>query len=187
MNPGADVRSIDALREWLAAFQTYRCACEESLVGIRMEIRRGQDWIEEQLSLWERAIRDCDEDLVQAKAELAARRFPDWSGRMPDATVQERNLRRAEARLEHAQDQVRRCKQWLTQLPKLIDEVYSGAAQRLGAFLEVEATRGVAQLQRQLASLEAYAEIRPDFAPAPSAASLPTGPEPRPPASGAAP
>ena len=60
------------------------------------------------MSLWKQATRDCEEDVAQAKAELAARRFPGFDGRMPDTTIQERNLRRAEARLDYARDQVRK-------------------------------------------------------------------------------
>ena len=103
MAAGADVRSIPALRDWLAAVATYREEAAEAVSGINQEIRRGFAWIEEQMTLWQRAVRDCEEEVTQAKAELAARRFPGFDGRMPDTTVQERNLRRAQARLEYAE------------------------------------------------------------------------------------
>lgn len=182
MNTGADVRSIDALREWLGALHTYRHTCEESLAGIRMEIQRGFAWIDEQERLWQKAIRDCQEEVVQAKADLAARRFPDFAGRMPDTTVQERNLRRAEARLEHAEDQVKRCRKWSVQLPKLIDELYTSAGHNLGTFLEGDLTQTSAQLVRQVEALEAYAGTRIDYAPTPTLANLPSKPitEPEP-------
>src|SRR5207253_191296 len=96
MGPGADVGSIPALRDWLAALSVYRTEAAASLAGIQGEIRRGHEWVAEQLSLWQRAVRDCEEEVVQAKAELAARKFPGFDGRMPDTTVQEKNLRRAQ-------------------------------------------------------------------------------------------
>ena len=99
MGPGADVRSIPALRDWLVAVTTYSSEVSESLSGIQIEIRRGFEWLSEQLTLWQRAVRTCEEEVVQAKAELAARKFPGWDGKMPDTTIQERNLRRAKARL----------------------------------------------------------------------------------------
>lgn len=173
----ADVRSIAALREWLAALAKYRAEAAEALAGIDMEVRRGFEWLAEQEALWKGAIRVCEQDVVQAKAELAARKFPGFDGRMPDTTVQERNLRRAEARLDYARDQVKKCRAWEARLPKLVDEQYTAAARRLGLFLEGELARGMTTLDRQVAALESYAELRPDYAPAPSAtAAPPSGP-----------
>ena len=164
----ADVRSIAAIREWLAALKEYREAGEGMLVGVDMEIRRGLDWVADQGSSWARAVKQSEQELWQAKQDLNARKSPDWSGREPDTTVQERAVRRAAARLEQAQEQVQKCKTWLQRLPKLIDETYRGSANRLSLFLEGDLERAMALLQRQVGSLEAYAGERPDFAPAPS-------------------
>lgn len=160
---GADVASIPALRDWQAAVAVYRTNVAESLAGIAMEIRRGIDWVAEQGALWQRAVRVCEEEVVQAKAELTARKFPGFDGRMPDTTVQERNLRRAKARLEHAGERVRNCKAWLIKLPKQIEESYAGAGNRLGLFLDADLVRGLAVLDRRIESLERYAELRTDF------------------------
>jgi hypothetical protein len=165
MTPGANVHSITALHEWLGALSTYKSECDESLSGIRLEIQRGFAWIEEQLRLWQQAIRHCEEDVVQAKAALAAKRFPDWSGKMPDTTVEERNLRRAQARLDEAVHRVTLCRKWLVQLPRMIDEHFTGASQGLQVFLETDLARSMAQLTRQVEALEAYAGLRRDLAP----------------------
>ena len=178
MADSADVRSIDAVRDWHAALAAYGENLTEALAGVQMEIRRGFDWLHEQLVLWQRAVRECEEEVVQAKAELAARKFPDWSGREPDTTVQEKNLRQAKARLEHAEDQVQKVRAWIGRLPKAVDEAYSGPARRLGNFLEVELPKGLAVLDRRVAALESYAGLRPDYAPAPAASSI----QPAPPA-----
>jgi hypothetical protein len=168
MATGADVSSIPALREWLAALAVYHSNVSESLSGINMEIRRGFEWIAEQLALWQRAVRDCEEEVTQAKAELAARRFPGFDGKMPDTTLQERNLRRAQARLEHAEEQVRKCRAWLGRLPKLVEEAYTGAGHRLQTFVETDLVRGVAVLGRQLDALERYANLKTDYSSTPS-------------------
>jgi len=160
MDIGADVREISALRDWLAALTTYRADAQNALAGLEMELRRGFDWIEEQGGLWARAVRDCEEDVVQAKADLAARKFETFDGKMPDTTVQERALRRAEARLDHAREQVTKCKRWLTRLPKMVDEAYTGPARRLAAVLETDLPVGLADLDRRIAALEQYAEMK---------------------------
>lgn len=162
MDAGADVTSIPALREWLAALALYKSDASEALGGIRMEIRRGIDWISDQLSLWQRAVRDCEEEVTQAKAELSARKFAGFDGREPDTTLQERNLRRAKARLEHAEEKVRTCRTWLARVPKQIDELYSGHGHRLELFLDGDLTRGAALLTRRIEALERYAEVKHD-------------------------
>ncbi len=167
MSSGADVRAIDGLREWLAAAATFKVESEESLASIQLEIRRGVDWVGQQLDHWQRSLREREDAVVQAKTALAARRFPDSTGRMPDTTVQERNLRRAEARLEQARDQIARCKKWLVNLPKIIDETFSGAAHRFALLLEGDIPKGLSLLHRQIEALEQYAETRPGFTPAP--------------------
>jgi uncharacterized protein YhdP len=160
--PGADVRSLPALAAWLTAMTDYRDACADAVAGINQEVRRGYEWIDEQTSRWQRAVRECEEEVTQAKAELAARKFPGWDGKMPDTTLQERNLRRAKARLEHAEDKVSACKKWAATLPKMVDEVYSGSGHRLSTLLDVDVARGLAVLARRLDALQRYAELKLD-------------------------
>lgn len=168
----ADVRSIAALQQWRAQLATYGAVLAEAMAGVELEIRRVQDWLEEQLSLWKRAIRQCEEEVTQAKAELAQRQFPTWDGREPDCTVQERNLRRAKARLEYAEEKVETIRRWIARLPKMIDEVFTGPSRRLQSMLEADVPNALTELGRRLAALESYAGLRPDHAPLASTASL---------------
>jgi hypothetical protein len=177
MSPGADVRSIDGLREWVAAAQVFGHDAAEALGGVRVEIRRAFEWVNEQGELWARAVRSTEQEVVQAKADLAARRFPGFDGKMPDTTLQERNLRRAEAKLEHAREQVRRCRSWASRLPKVVEEAYSARSNRLQNFLEGELPKALAGLARRVEALEQYADLRADFSSAPS--NLPPPPEPK--------
>ncbi len=161
---GADVRSIPALREWLGAMRVYQADAADALSGLSQEVRRNVDWVGEQLQLWKRAVRDCEEAVVQARAELRARQFPDHSGRMPDTTLQERGLRRAQAKQEFAEERVRACQSWLTRLPKIVEEVYAAKGHRLQVFLDTDVERGVADLTRRVESLERYAALVADTA-----------------------
>jgi hypothetical protein len=172
MPDAADVRSIDAVRDWHAALADYADMLAEALAGVSLEIRRAHDWIGEQLARWQRAIRECEEDVTRAKAELSQRKFPNWDGREPDCTVQEKNLRRAKARLERAEDQVAKCRQWLARFPKMIDEVYTGPSRRLANLLEADLPKSLADLARRVESLERYAEVRLDYSSGSSAGSI---------------
>jgi hypothetical protein len=173
----ADVRSIAAVIDWRADLTNYGDMLAEAMAGVELEIRRAYEWIDEQRARWARAVRECEDEVVQAKAELAQRKFPNWDGRMPDCTVQEKNLRRAKARLEHAEERVEACRRWSARLPKLIDEMFTGPSRRLRSMLEADVPNALADLARRIAALESYAGLRPDYAPAPSTiGSAPTPP-----------
>src|SRR6266545_3005443 len=174
----ADVRSIAAVIDWRADLTNYGDLLAEAMAGVDLEIRRAADWLEEQLALWKKAIRDCEEDVVRAKAELAQRKFPTWDGREPDCTVQEKALRLARARLEHAQEKVETVRRWIGRLPKMIDEMFTGASRRLKSMLEADVPSALAELGRRIASLESYTGLRPDHAPL--SATQPTPPAPLP-------
>lgn len=173
MTDGADVRSLAALRDWHATLAAYGETLAEALAGIGLELRRAADWLDEQQELWQRAVRDREEDVIRAKAELAQRRFPTWDGRLPDCTVQEKNLRRAEAALEAARAQVEQCRRWRIRLPKLVEETYTGASRRLAHFLEAELPRALADLARRIAILEHYADSPAGVAHRPAAVAPP--------------
>ncbi len=161
----ADVRSIAAVIDWRADLTNYGDSLAEAMAGVDLELRRAFDWLEEQLAKWRQAIRDCEEDVTRAKAELAQRKFPTWDGREPDCTVQEKNLRLAKARLEHAEEKVETCRRWIGRLPKMIDEMFTGPSRRLKSMLEADLPVALAELARRVASLESYAGLRPDYAP----------------------
>ena len=177
----AEVRSIDELRDFHAGLTTYRATLLEAMSSVQMEIRRAFDWLDDMANTWQRRIRDAELDVVQCKAELAQRKFPMWDGRIPDCTVQEEALRRAKAKLEYCQEQVHICKKWHAKLPKMIEETYEGASRRLLNGLEIDLPNGLSLLARRITALESYADLRADYAPPPSVASLPMPPaEPKP-------
>lgn len=168
----ADVRSIAALAEWRADLINYGDTLAEAMAGVNLEIRRAFDWLDEQMTLWKRAVRDCEDEVTRAKAELAQRNFQTWDGREPDCTVQEKALRRAKARLEYAEDKVETVRRWISRLPKLIDEAFTGPSRRLGTLLEADLPVASTELGRRVAALENYAGLRADYAPTPSTSSV---------------
>jgi hypothetical protein len=167
--PGADVREIDALRDWIAALATFREAAQAGISGTNLELRRGFDWLEDQLKRWQSELKDTEEAVHVAKMELSARQIPNHDGKYPDTTLQERNLRRAMAKHDHCEDRIATCRRWLQRLPKLIDESYTGPARRLETFLAIDVTNAGIDLARRVEALEQYANLKADLAPKPSA------------------
>jgi hypothetical protein len=184
MNGSASVHSLQALYDWHAALVIFRTEALESLASISLEIQRAQSWLDDQLRFWQMEARDADEEVAQRKQELSSRKFPDFSGRIPDCSVQEENLWLAEKRLERARDQIDTVHSWFHRLPKMVNEEYEGAARHLTNMLEGDLPRGLAILKSQMASLEAYLNIRleqpqaaaPDAKPAAPAAPKPGAP-----------
>jgi hypothetical protein len=159
----ADVRDLDALRLWHAALATYRSDLSEVIAGLRVEAGRAVEYVREQHTLWQRSLRPLDDAIVEAKAALAAKRFPDFSGRMPDTTVEERNLRRAMAAYEHAESMIRRCRHWLTELPTIIDELFQTPVNQLMTMVDRDVPQALAQLKYRIETLERYTETRLDY------------------------
>jgi hypothetical protein len=168
MTPGADVHAIDALEDWHSALCLFREEGIDALNSIGMEVRRAFDWIAEEGKSWQREAREAQDAVVQTKAELAQRKTPDYSGRVPDASVQEENLARAKARLRFAEDQEEICRKWLARLPKMVNEEYEGTARRLMNFMETDLPAAIAHLNTQITSLHAYTDVKP-AAPVPEA------------------
>lgn len=172
MTPGADVQAIDALQDWYAALCTFRSEAVESLSCIALEIRRAFDWIDEEMKGWKKEAHDAEDAVHVAKQELSRKSMPDSTGRLPDTTVEEKNLARARARLEYAQDQVEVCRTWSARLPKMINEAYEGPARRLGNFLEADLPAAIADLGARIDRLHAYTATAPaSVAPLPEAPS----------------
>jgi hypothetical protein len=158
---GADVHAIDALEDWHNALCLFREEATEALSSVALEIRRAFDWIDEEGKAWHRETREAEEAVVRAKAELAQRKTPDYSGRIPDTSVQEENLARAKARLRFAEEQVEVCRKWATRLPKMISEEYDGRSRRLNNFLETDMPTAIAHLNSRIQSLHAYTQVKP--------------------------
>lgn len=180
MNPAANVRAIDALQDWHAALAEFRTEAMEALAAVELEIHRAHAWIADTQREWKQTVRDAEDEIAQAKAELASRRFPDFNGRMPDTSEQEKALRRAVAKKEFAERQVEVCRRWQMKLPAAVSETYEGPAKQLLATLEAELPRGLAVLERRIAALEAYAAIAAPKTPkdeAPPAEAPPAAPE----------
>jgi hypothetical protein len=160
MNAGAGVTSFDVLHDWYAALATFRTEADHALTEVTLALQRAGPWLGEQEQHWRREIRVCEEDVTQAKAELANRQWPDGAGNKPDTTVQEKNLRKAKARLQAAEDRLAAVRRWMLRLPREISATYEGAAGRMAHFLDADVPAGLALLSRQLTALEKYAAIQ---------------------------
>jgi DNA repair exonuclease SbcCD ATPase subunit len=151
----ARVTSIPILADLRAALVTFTAEARDALGAAEMEIRRTFEWLDEQLKYWVHEVRRAEDAVFEAQQELARRKLMRVGDRPPDCTEQEKALRKARARLEHAQQQRDKTRTWLRELPTAVNE-YEGPARRLGNLVEADLRRACALLERKLEALEAY-------------------------------
>jgi multidrug resistance efflux pump len=181
MSEAAHVTSIPALAELRAALLNFADETKDALAAVEMEIHRTFDWLGSQLQSWKQEVRLAEDAVFEAQQELARRKMMRVGGRPVDCTDQEKALRRARARLEHAEEQRERTQRWLRDLPADITE-YEGRGRQLQNLVEGELPRTCALLEHMIGSLEAYVELRSAPPSEPSSARSSAPAEPNPPA-----
>src|SRR3954449_3248672 len=112
MKPPARVTSLDLIRDFRAAVATFKADGQDALTANALDVRRAFDWLAERRQFWVRAVRDCEDEVTHAKAELARKQVLHPGDRQPDCTQEIKTLKRAHARLEHARDRVEKCRRW---------------------------------------------------------------------------
>ena len=171
MNEGAGVHALDALREWHAALTTFRSEAGNAVNSMIMSLQQVERFLDEQQQYWRAEKRRAEEKVHQAKNDLQARKFQDWTGHEPDTTVQEKALRKALARLEFVEERLEAVRRWMQKMPTAIEDIFNGPARSMQYFLDGNVPRGLALLSRQIDALDRYvglaAEPAPTLAPPP--------------------
>ena len=156
----AQVYALERLAEFKAALHTFADKAKDAMSGNAMDIRRSHDWLEAQLAQWKSEIRRAEELVVKARSELARKKMMRISDRAPDTTEEEKELRKAQARLAHAEEKRDFAKAWLRQLPDAVEE-YDGQARPFQDVLEHDLPKMIAFLEQKIAALEEYQRIQP--------------------------
>lgn len=164
MNGAASVHSIPMLREFRAALATFATEAKESQSVNDMTVRRELDWFQNDLlKFWQTEIRKREDALVNAKAEYERCRMQSFGGKAPDCTDQKVAVKKAQGRLEEAQEKLKRVKKWSRVLDEEAEE-YRGQSQALSDMMAGDMPKALAELDRLLAALEAYLGVAPTMA-----------------------
>ena len=155
MSQSANVRSLDAIREFRVALINFIEEARRGISTADSEILRPHTWLESTQPLhWKHEVRHREEKLNQAKSELfrATISQPD-NPRGP--TDQVRLVRKRQEEIKHAQVKLDRTKRWFRRFEQQINE-YRGALAPLSAMLDGNLNKAVVILERSIQSLEAY-------------------------------
>lgn len=156
----AGVHSIGALEDFKASLATFETEGKESLSVIGMDVRRGLEYITHDLpKYWQSEIRKREDAVTNAKAELERCRMQKFGDRTPDCTDQKVALKKAQARLEEAQQKLQAVKKWSRILEEEAEE-YRSQAQQLDSLFAGELPKALAEMAGMLRALEAYIGVR---------------------------
>lgn len=164
MSDAAHLTAISTLTDLRASLCTFAEEARGALEAVDLEIRRTFDWLEEQLANWHKEVRRAEDEVFHAQQELARRRLMRVGDRPLDCTDQERALRRAKARLEHAQQKHQATRSWLRNLPTETTD-YEGPSRQVKNLIDAALPRACALLERKLDTLAEYLALRAPGAP----------------------
>jgi hypothetical protein len=156
MNGQASVHSIAALEEFKAALIKFMTEMRESLSVTDMQVRRGLDWFQHDLLKdWQSEVRKREDAVTDARVDLERCRMQKFGDRTPDCTDQRVALKKAQARLEEAEQKVKAVKKWSKVLQDEAEE-FLGLSQELSNVLAGETPKGAHDLKRMIDALYAY-------------------------------
>jgi hypothetical protein len=161
MSQSANVRSIQAIRDFRAALATFAEDARNALSSSEMEVRRTRDWLtRDQLVYWQTQVKRRNEELSMARTELHRRRLSQQGSDAISDTEQKENLRIAQRRLLEAEEKVKLVKKWVPILEHAIAE-YHSTSQPLGDRLTGALINSLTLLERMVTTLESYVATAP--------------------------
>jgi multidrug resistance efflux pump len=158
MNPSANVHNVDGLTTFQSSLQHFQEKAKDALMNIDMDLRRTQEWLEDQYSNWQTEIRLAEEAMTQAMLELKRKKLMKVGERTPDTSEEEKQVKKCKARLEHAEDKAEKTKHWLRAFPEAILD-YEGPGRQLKTQVENSIPLMTAFLTQKIAALEQYQQL----------------------------
>lgn len=157
----AEVRSIDALREFRASLAVYGEDVLAALGAVDAEARRVTQWLQQDRPyFWQEQIKRRRERAAAARADLFRLKLQKTPEHHPSLAEPKERLRLAEAALQDAEKRLILTRKWQPALHQAVIE-YHGAVQRLKDAATADVPRAMALLTRIVEALEAYLRVQP--------------------------
>jgi hypothetical protein len=153
----ANVESIEALREFRSRLCKLAEQVQAALSEAESELSRTIEWLSHTQTMhWKSELRIRAEDLTRARSALTrkkAEKSP--TGARQSVVEEEKAFKKAQRRLEEAQQKQAAVKRWT----RLLDQAafsYRPVAQSLMSTVEVDVPRGLARIDSMALALETY-------------------------------
>src|SRR4051794_13174243 len=166
MSMGANVRSVDAIKDFKVTLINFAEEARIALSSADMEIRQIRNWLtRDQLSYWQSQVKRCQERVSMARTELHRRQLSQANSDAVSDTDQKEALRDAQRKLREAEEKVERIKRWVPVLEHAISE-YHSQSQPLGDRLAGSFVASLNVLDRMINALDSYLSMAPPTTPA---------------------
>ncbi len=162
MNEAANVRSLDAIRDFRLAVCTFRDQASHALAAVDIEIARTLDWLgHDQLNFWKEEVRRREDRVNEAKMDLhRCQLSKNAAGETPACTDQKVMLAKAKKRLAEAEEKIETIRKWVLIIEHEISE-YRGPSQQLATMIDAKFPQAINMLDRKMRALEAYVAAAP--------------------------
>ncbi|HEX4071436.1 MAG TPA: hypothetical protein VHX68_09710 [Planctomycetaceae bacterium] len=156
MSPRANVRSLDAIRQFRPAVVRFEDDVMAALTGLRTELNRTMQWLDHDCPAhWQNQIRLGFDHVNEARTQLSRKQMMTIGGRHPDCIEEKKALVRTKQQLETAQEKLKLCRQWSIKAHRAADEYQSRLGRAEQAILQ-GIPRMMAILERVVMALEQY-------------------------------
>jgi hypothetical protein len=169
MSQGANVRSVDAIKDFKVTLINFAEEAKNALSSSDMEIRQVRNWLlRDQLSHWQSQVKRGQQRVSMARTELHRRQLSQANSDAVSDTEQKESLRDALRGLHEAEEKVEKIKRWVPLLENAISE-YHSQSQPLGDRLSGGFVASINVLNRMIDALESYLTMAPPTTSAPPA------------------
>jgi hypothetical protein len=167
MGQRARVTSIDAVDDFAAALRCFQHEASTALETLQLKIHRAVQWIEyDQKKYWTRQLRRSEQQVQEAKIDLQrCLTFKRIGDHRPACIEEKRALERAKRRQQVCREKLEAVRKWSRAIVRAVFEYKAGVGE-LSGWLQSDAERAVALLERISQTLQQYvaAESSPQLA-----------------------
>lgn len=161
----ATVHSIDSVRRLKVALDEFVDEVADTLTLLELESRRSLEWIEHDRSkYWPREFRKASDRVAEARIALERCELTSADDERRSCYDERKMLEKAKRRLRLCEEKIPIVQRWRLKLRKEIEEFKVQLA-RMANYLEADAPRAIAALERMAAALDQY--VQTSGAPAP--------------------
>ncbi|WP_166823503.1 hypothetical protein [Thalassoroseus pseudoceratinae] len=156
MSGSAHITDVEAIANFLVAIRRFQDESLTALAMLNQQVSRALEFFDHDLpSQWKQRVRQCYDDISEARVRLETRRNRTVGGQRPACIEEKQALDAAKRSLRDAEGKVETTRRWAINLHKESDE-YRGRSGRCKYYLENDLQRTIVLLERTLASVEKY-------------------------------
>jgi hypothetical protein len=166
MSESANVKSLDAVRQFATAVVRFREEAKICVTRLESEMRRVIGWLERyRPGFWKRESESCDRRHAEARVMLHKCRMRRVGDFRPTCFEEQKNVQHWKQQLKFAEQQLRVVKHWTITAHQEADEYYGRAVQLIQT-LEREVPQLIALLQHAIENLDDYGKVQlPSWSP----------------------